>query len=195
MPVSVFLLLPVLLSAMQTAAQTRSITIGKLTYRGTGTRDGGTAVSNYEILLDTTGITKEPITFSNATLFVKGTSFSTQQGGFQQITTGPDCGQRSHAPCELLFLGGPGLKLARCARQDLKQTCVSIAMELKSLNGMNFGFALASGERFCAHGINLTFLLAKQGQSALEPRCDAQGFCKGASVPIILHAAPEKSCG
>jgi hypothetical protein len=90
-----FLLLPALLPVSRATAQTRSITIGKLTYRGTGTTNSGTVVSSYEILLDTTGITKEPITFSNMILFVKGTSLSTKQGGFPQITTGPECGQGS----------------------------------------------------------------------------------------------------
>ena len=189
-----FFVLLALLPISRAAAQTRSITIGKLTYRGTGTNTSGTVVSNYEILLDTTGVTEEPITFSNAILFVKGTSLSTQQGGFPQITTGPDCGQRSGPPCDLLFRGGQGLRLARCARQDLTQNCISIAAQLTSLTGKNFSFALANGEQFCAHGINNTFLLAKQGQSALDPACDAQGFCKGASVSIVLHAAPTRSC-
>src|SRR6266478_5865338 len=93
-----FLLLLALLSVSPATAQTRSITIGKLTYRGTGIKNSGTVVSSYEVLLDTTGITKEPITFSNLILFVKGTSLSTQQGGFPQITTGPECGQGSGPP-------------------------------------------------------------------------------------------------
>jgi hypothetical protein len=188
------LLLLALLPVSRATAQTRSITIGKLTYRGTGTKDSGTVVSSYEILLDATGITKEPITFSNLILFVKGTSLSTQQGGFPQITTGPECGQGSGPPCDLLFRGGKGLILARCAARDLTQTCISIATQLISLTGKNFSFALANGEQFCAHGINNTFLLSKQGHAALDPRCDAQGFCKGASVPIVLHAAPARSC-
>jgi hypothetical protein len=78
--------------------------------------------------------------------------------------------------------------------QDFTQTCISIAAQLVSLTGKNFSIALADGEQFCVHGINNTFLLAKQGQAGLDPRCDAQGFCKGASVPIILHASPAKSC-
>jgi hypothetical protein len=188
------LLLPALLPVSRATAQTRSITIGKLTYRGTGTTNSGTVVSSYEILLDTTGITKEPITFSNMILFVKGTSLSTKQGGFPQITTGPECGQGSGPPCHLLFRGGKCLMLARCATQDLTQTCISLAAQLISLTEKNFSFALTNGEQFCAHGVNNTFLLSKQGHAALDPGCDEKGFCKGASVPIILHAAPTRSC-
>jgi hypothetical protein len=189
-----FLLLLALLSVSPATAQTRSITIGKLTYRGTGTKTIGTVVSSYEIVLDTTGITKEPITFSNLILFVKGTSLSTQQGGFPQITTGPECGQGSGPPCDLLFRGGKGLRLARCAAHDLTQTCISLAAQLISLTGKNFSFTLSNGQQFCAHGVNNTFLLSKQGHAALDPGCDEKGFCKGASVPIVLHAAPARSC-
>jgi len=189
---------PLLVS--QATAHTRSITIGKLTYLGTVTQTNGDAsvpVSSYELQLDTTGITMEPIPFSNASLFVKGT-----KQGSGAITTGLGCGQPPYqAPCNLLFLGGPssaGFVLAPCAKlnqeQDWMQTCVSIALQLVSSTGKNFSFALANGKQFCAHGINNIFLLPKPGQAALEPRCDAQGFCKGASVPIILQAAPAKSC-
>jgi len=53
---------------------------------------------------------------------------------------------------------------------------------------------LADGEQFCAFGIDNTFVLAKADQSALDPQCNAQGFCKGASAPIVLRAAPARSC-
>src|SRR5256885_2601486 len=61
----------------QATAETRSITIGKFTYLGTGTqtRSDGTViqgVSSYELVFDTGGVTAEPIPFSNAILFVKG---------------------------------------------------------------------------------------------------------------------------
>jgi hypothetical protein len=190
-----FLLLLALLPVSHATAQTRSITIGKLTYVGTGANNNGAVVSSYEILLDTTGITEEPISFSNVILFVKGTRLSTQKGGFPTITTGPGCGQGSGPPCNLLFRGGQGLILARCAAQDLTQTCISIGAQLVSLTGKNFSFALAAnGQKFCTDGITNIFLRAKPNQTALEPHCNAQGFCKGASVPIILHAAPARSC-
>jgi hypothetical protein len=183
------------------ATSHRSITIGEFTYVGTGTQTDGDgtvlAVSTYELRLDTTGITMEPISFSNVILFVKGT-----KQGSGAITTGLGCGLPPfQAPCNLLFLGGPssaGFILAPCARlnqaQDLTQTCISTAVQLVSLTGKNFSIGLENGEQFCAHGINNVFLLPKPDQAALEPRCDAQGFCKGASVPIILHAAPARSC-
>jgi len=189
------------LPVSQATAHTRSITIGKFTYVGTGTQTNGDGtvpgVSSYELRLDTTGITMEPISFSNVILFVKGT-----KQGSGAITTGLGCGRSPYqAPCDLLFVGGPssaGFILAPCARlnkeQDWAQTCISIAVQLVSLTGKDFSFALANGKQFCAHGINNIFLLPKPDRAALEPRCDAQGSCKGASVPIILHAAPARSC-
>jgi len=189
------------LPVSQAAAHTRSITIGKFTYVGTGAQKDGDGtvpgVSSYELHLDTTDITMEPISFSNVSLLVKGT-----EQGSGAITTGLGCGLPPYqAPCDLRFEGGPrsaGFILAPCGRpnkeHDLAQTCISIAVQLVSLTGKNFSFALANGNKFCAYGINNIFLLPKPGQAALEPRCDAQGFCKGASVPIILHAAPAKSC-
>ena len=185
----------------QAPAQTRSITIGKFTYVGTGpqTNSDGTVseVSSYEVRLDTTNITIEPISFSNLILLVKGT-----EQGSGAITTGLGCGLPPYeAPCDLRFEGGPrsaGFSLAPCAKlnkeQELTQTCISIAVQLVSSTGKNFSFPLTNGNKFCAYAISNIFLLAKPGQAALEPRCDAQGFCKGASVPIILHSAPAKSC-
>ncbi len=187
--------------ASQAAADTPSITIGKFTYVGTGPQKNsdGTVleVSSYEVHLDTTNITIEPISFSNVILLVKG---SKQSSG--AITTGLGCGLPPYqAPCDLRFAGGPssaGFTLAPCAKlnteQDLTQTCISIAVQLVSSTGKNLSFALANGNKFCAYGTNNIFLLPKPDQAALEPRCDAQGFCKGASVPVILHAAPAKSC-
>jgi len=184
----------------QATEHTRSITIGKFTYVGTGsqTKSDSTVVgvSSYELRLDTTGITMEPISFSNVSLLVKGT-----KQGSGAITTGLGCGlPPQQAPCDLRFEGGPssaGFSLAPCARlnkeQDWTQTCISIAVQLVSLTGKDFSFALANGKQFCAHGINNIFLLPKPDQAALDPRC-SQGFCKGASVPIILHAAPAKRC-
>jgi hypothetical protein len=101
----------------------------------------------------------------------------------------------------LSWFGGPGsagFLLAPCARVNtntlaLTQNCISIALQLTSLTGKNFSFALANGEIFCAFAINNTYVLAGH-KVALEPQCDAQGFCKGASAPVILRAAPATSC-
>src|SRR3989441_13365672 len=190
-----------LLAVSQATAETRSITIGKFTYLGTGTqtRDGTVipGVSSYELVFDTGGVTAEPIPFSNAILFVKGSSQGTQSSGFPTITTGNGCGQNdTFPPCDLIFQGGPGagFQLAPCALQDnVTQTCISIALQLVSLTGKNFSFLLADGEQFCAFGINDTFVLAEH-EAALDPQCNAQGFCKGASVPIVLRRAPARSC-
>jgi len=195
-----YLAIAIQLPVSQATSHTRSIAIGKFTYLGTGAQTSDSTVlgvSSYELRLDTTGITMEPIPFSNVILFVKGT-----KQGSGAITTGLGCGLPPYkAPCKLLFVGGPssaGFNLAPCARlkkeRDWTQTCISIAVQLVSLTGKNFSLALANGKQFCAYGINNIFLLPKPDQAALQPRCDAQGFCKGASVPIILHAAPARSC-
>ena len=171
-----------LLAVSQATAETRSITIGKFTYLGTGTqtRSDGTViqgVSSYELVFDTGGVTAEPIPFSNAILFVKGSRQGTQSSGFPTITTGNGCGQNdTFPPCDLIFEGGPssaGFQLAPCAK--------------------NFSFLLADGEQFCAFEINDTFVLANH-EAALDPQCDPQGFCKGASAPIVLRRAPARSC-
>src|SRR5947207_8254198 len=78
-----------LLAVSQATAETRSITIGKFTYLGTGTqtRSDGTVirgVSSYELVFDTGGVTAEPIPFSNAILFVKASSQGTQIPAFRQ---------------------------------------------------------------------------------------------------------------
>jgi hypothetical protein len=180
-------------------AQTKSITIGKLTYFGTG-ESGGIVQSDYQVYLNTTGITVNPITFSNVILFVGGGVLGTQQSGFPVITTGPGCGQPGiSTPCDLLFLGGTGFLLPACATynqstQLFTQTCISIALQLVSETGKNFNVALPDGEQFCAYGINNIFLLPKIGQAALDPQCGSDGFCKGRSVEIILHRAPVKTC-
>jgi hypothetical protein len=196
-----YLAIAIQLAVSLATAQTQSITIGKFTYVGTAAEPNGdgavSAVSTYELSLDTTGITMGPISFSNVILFVKGT-----RQGSGAITTGQGCGLPPYqVPCNLIFLGGPssaGFALAPCAslnaEQELTQNCISIAVQLMSLAAKNFSFALANGEQFCAYGINNTFLQAVSDEVALNPRCDAQGFCKGASVPIILHAAPTRSC-
>ena len=197
------LLLLALLPVSQATAQTKTITIGNFKYVGTGLTQTGVVVSAYEVLLDTTNVTSSPITFSNVIFIVKGTSLSSQQSGFPTITTTYGCGQPGITEqCDLLANGGPssaGYKLAPCAtyksaKQVFTQTCISLALQLVSLTGKNFSFVLVDGEQFCAYGINNVFLLAKPDQVALDPQCGSDGFCKGASVPVVLHAAPAKSC-
>ena len=191
----------ILVLVSQAVAHPRSIHIGKFTYLGTNTQtqsDGTViAVSSYQLHLDTTGITTEPISFRDVTLFIKGTKQSS--GG---ITTGFGCGRSlDQSACNLIFAGGPGsagFVLAPCAKLDkekgLKQSCISIGVQLVSSTGKNFAVGLSNGGQFCAHGTNNVFLTPRPGEEALNPRCDARGFCKGASVPIALQAAQTKSC-
>jgi hypothetical protein len=187
-------------AAFAQAAQTKSITIGSFKYIGTFIQAFGSPVSAYQLDLGTTNVTKADITFSNVILYVKGGSSSTKQGGFQVITTGLGCGNPPfQTPCSLLWLGGKGFSLPACARfdtatQELIQNCISIAVQFVSLTKANVSLFLADGSSFCMYGINNIFLKAGPDQTALDPKCTANGFCKGASVPIILREAPAKSC-
>jgi hypothetical protein len=186
------------------APQTRSITIGSFVYRGSATQtssSSGTieAVSTYELFLDATDITVNPITFGNAIFLVNGSSVSSKQGGLPIITTGPGCGNPTlQTSCVLLVLGGSEFQLPACAsiaaNQTLIQNCISVALQLVSTTGKNFSFHLVGGETFCTSGITNIFLLAKQNQAALDPQCDVNNFCKGASAPVVLRALPIKNC-
>lgn len=194
---SLLLLLAALCPA---SAQTKSITIGKFTYVGTGAQTDGSVESLYQLDLDATGIAVDPIAFRNVILQVRGTKVGTHSTGFPVITTGPGCGNPPYqTSCSLLFTGKKGTVLTTCASYDsvtqaFTQNCVSIAVQFVSLTGKNFSFALVDGEQFCTYGITNIFLEAKPDQKALDPQCDSSGFCKGASVPVVLHAAPVNSC-
>jgi hypothetical protein len=184
--------------------QTKSITIGNFEYLGSAiqTKSDGTTgvVSSYELNLDATGITVDPITFGNVIFVVKGSSLSSKQGGFPIITTGAGCGEPNvTASCSLLAQGGEnGFLLQPCARiapnQTLIQNCISVALQLVSMTGKNFSFQLVDGETFCTSGIANTFVLADEDQVALDPGCDMNNFCKGASVPVVLRALPIQNC-
>jgi len=184
--------------------RTKSITIGNFEYLGSAIQSssGGTSqvVSSYKLNLDATGMTVAPITFGNVSFLVKGSSLSSQQGGFAVITTGPGCGVPGvTAPCSLLALGGEeGFLLQPCAKlapdQTMTQNCISIALQLVSPTGKNFSFQLADGESFCTSGVTNIFVLAQENKLALDPQCDANNFCKGASVPVILRSLPPQNC-
>jgi len=205
---TVLLFAPLMLSlaVAQTSktSRTKSITIGNFEYLGSAIQtssDGASeVVSSYKLNLDATGMTAAPITFGNVSFLVKGSSLSSQQGGFPVITTGPGCGvQGVSAPCSLLARGGgEGFLLQPCAKlaadQTLTQDCVSIALQLVSPTGKNFSLQLADGETFCASGITNIFVLAQDNQVAVDPQCDVNNFCKGASVPVILRGSPIQNC-
>lgn len=205
---AVLLFAPLMLSTAvaQTSntSRTKSITIGKFEYLGSAIRtsNDGTneVVSSYKLNLDTTGITVAPITFGNVSFLVKGSSLSSQQGGFPVITTGPGCGVPGlTAACSLLAQGGEeGFLLQPCAKlaadQTLTQDCISIALQLVSPTGKNFSFQLADGETFCTSGITNIFVLAGANNTALDPRCDVDNFCQGASIPVILRGLPTQNC-
>lgn len=184
--------------------RTKSIAIGNFEYLGsaiqTSTEGAEQVVSSYKLNLDASGITVAPITFGNVTFLVKGSSLTSQQGGFPIITTGPGCGVPGvTAPCSLLAQGGgEGFLLPSCAKlasdQSLTQDCISIALQLVSPTGQNFSFQLASGETFCTSGVTNIFVLAPDNKLALDPQCDVNNFCKGASVPVVLRGLPPQNC-
>ena len=189
----------VLLFVLSAAAQTKQITIGKFSYVGSSNQtlaDGSVIqTSMYDMTLNTVGITAQPITFKDATMIVKGSKANT----ISPITTGNGCGVNStFPPCEVGGFGGPsslGYILPPCAvGVALVQDCISIALQLTSTTGKNFNITLADGTQFCTYAVSNTFVLARQGQTALNPQCNALGFCKGVSAPIVLHAASATSC-
>jgi len=188
-----------LLALCPAVAQTKSITIGKFQYVGTGVTPDGLVESNYQLDLDATGITVDPVAFRNVIVVVKGTRQGTYPS-FPIITTGPGCGNPPYqTPCSLIFTGAKGFPLATCATynsvtQQFTQNCISGAVQFVSLTGKHFSFALVDGEQFCTYGITNIFLDAKPGQRELNPHCGADGFCAGESVPVVLHAAPSTSC-
>ena len=205
---AVLLFAPLMLSlaVAQTSktSRTKSITIGNFEYLGSAIQtssDGASeVVSSYKLNLDATGMTAAPITFGNVSFLVKGSSLSSQQGGFPVITTGPGCGVTGvTASCSLLAQGGEeGFLLQPCAKlasdQTLTQDCISIALQLVSPTGNNFSFQLADGEAFCTSGITNIFVLADENKTALDPQCDVNNFCKGASVPVVLRGLPTQNC-
>jgi hypothetical protein len=185
-------------------SRTKSITIGNFEYLGSAIQPSSNgadqAVSLYKLNLDSAGITVNPITFGNVSFIVKGSSLTSQQGGFPVITTGPGCGVPGvEASCSLLVQGGDdGFLLQPCAKlapdQTLTQDCVSIALQLVSPTGKNFSFQLADGQIFCTSGITNVFALAQDNKAALDPQCDVNNFCKGASVPVVLRGLPTQNC-
>ena len=198
----------VLLLAISSFAQTKSINIGTFSYRGTGLPfDGGTTVtSSYDVHLQTTGITAAPITFGNLIVFVKGSKLPTTIG-FPSITTDYGCNPNptdslpAGTNCDLSFSGGPsslGYRLPTCATYNatknvFTQNYISIGLQIVSTTGKNFSILLANGETFCTSAITNVYVTTEH-QPALEPQCDVNGFCKEVTVPIILRALPIQNC-
>ncbi len=193
---------PALAQTESKAPQTKSITIGKFTYLGTAVQTDGTGgqspVSTYILDLDASAVTVEPITFGNVIFRIKGGQLGTKNAGYPIISTGPGCtNDPRFPPCELLTTGGKGYSLPACAQSTTKgvvQNCVSVALQLVSLTGKNFTFQLLDGETFCAAGVTNVYVLAKDDQLAMDPKCDVNNFCIGASTPIVLHALPIQNC-
>ena len=183
-------------------AQTKSINIGSLQYQGTGpfVNPKGVTVqaSDYQLNLDSSTTTVNPIAFSSVVMFIKGT-----QGDIGALTTGPGCGTPGITyPCGIFFFGGPGLFYPACATLNTRinvyrENCLSIALQLTSMStssspaGKNFTIPLLNGETFCAYGITNIYLTAKPDQTGLSPIPvpNEPGFWTPVSVPIVLQAA------
>jgi hypothetical protein len=115
-----------------------SITIGDLEYLSTGSN----GVSGYKVIFNTVGVTAQPLTFANATLFVGGRHEST--------------GQISTSSLPILFTGGPGLGLPACP-------CTSLRLQLLFPGSGPVTFMLASGQQFTTTHMNVTLLLPTSG--------------------------------
>ena len=108
-------------------ANADSITIGSLTYLGT---ENG--VSGYQLSLNTTGITLQPLSFSNVILSIKGVSV--------------DAGPRT-TPMFLLFTGGNDRALPACP-------CNSVLLELAFLSpNRQLTFSLMNGKSFTTSSV------------------------------------------
>jgi hypothetical protein len=136
-----------------------SITIGDLKYLSTSN-----GISGYKVSFTTTGVTANPLTFANATLFVGGHQEST--GPISTITAG--------LPTSILFEGGPGLRLPPCP-------CTSLRLQLLFPGSAPITFMLANGQEFTTTRVNVTLLLPTSGMFLMP----------GASAPIVLTPVPE----
>jgi hypothetical protein len=129
------------------------VTIGSLTYLGTN--EFGSA---FLVTLDASAVTAQPLSFSNVTMVVDGT---TQGSG--AIST----------PVTLLYIGGTvNGPLASCAGG-----CVSIAVQLVSADGKQFAFTLPDSEEFETFAVTTTSLHPPPGQKFVQAQ---------QSVPIVL---------
>ncbi len=113
-----------------------SITIGELEYLSTSN-----GVSGYKVIFNTVGVTAQPLTFANATLFVGG-----RHEGIGPISTSSN----------ILFTGGPGLGLPPCP-------CTSLRLQLLFPGSGPVTFMLASGQQFTTSHMNVTLLLPTSG--------------------------------
>jgi hypothetical protein len=116
-----------------------SITIGELEYLSTSSQ----GISGYKVIFNTVGVTAQPLTFANATLFVGGRHES--------------IGPISTSSLPILFTGGPGLGLPACP-------CTSLRLQLLFPGSGPITFMLANGQQFTASHMNVTLLLPTSGR-------------------------------
>jgi hypothetical protein len=114
-----------------------SITIGELEYLSTSQ-----GISGYKVIFNTVGVTAQPLTFANATLFVGGRHES--------------IGPISTSTLPILFEGGAGLGLPACP-------CTSLRLKLLFPGSGPITFMLANGQQFTTSRMNVTLLLPTSG--------------------------------
>ena len=115
-----------------------SITIGELEYLSTSSQ----GISGYKVIFNTVGVTAQPLTFANATLFVGGRHES--------------IGPISTSTLPILFEGGAGLGLPACP-------CTSLRLQLLFQGSGPITFMLANGQQFTTSRMNVTLLLPTSG--------------------------------
>jgi hypothetical protein len=148
-------LLTLFLLVSVAAAKTNRAIIGSLTYLGSD--QFGSA---FRVTLDPSLVTSQPLSFTNVTLFVDGTS---QSSG--PVTT----------PVSILFIGtvdGVVHPLASCANG-----CVSIAVQLLSATGEPFSFKLLDGQELTTFSVTTVTLKPLPGEKFIQAQ---------QSVPIVV---------
>jgi hypothetical protein len=119
------------------SAWATSITIGQLEYLSTTQ-----GISGYKVIFNTTGVTAQPLAFTNATLSVGG----------RHESTGPI----GTATLPILFEGGPTLGLPACP-------CTSLRLLLLFPGNTPITFTLANGQQFITSRVHVTLLLPASG--------------------------------
>jgi hypothetical protein len=155
------LLALLLLAACAAAAQkTKQIQIGTFVFHGTTDPNCGQFCNaGYEVIIDTSVLTGDVLSFGDITVAI----------GTISQSSGPEA-----MPIDLVFVGGPSpFVLPDCA----KVPCRSIDLQLTSNTGKPFSLTLLDGSTFTTYAVNTITIKALPGQHVVKPE---------QSVPIIL---------
>jgi hypothetical protein len=147
------------LAAAFTHAAANSITIGQVQFLGTNSQ----GVSAFKITVNDAGITASALTLANLMLMENGTA---ENAG---VVT---------SPASILFLAGPGLRLAAC---PCKSAEIRLSFPTKQAT---FTLQLANGDLFVTSASPIFFLRPLAGNSFLTA---------GQSEALVLKSVPEPS--